>query len=186
FNAPEARAARGEPLSGADRRNHLIRALDLKAKTVKTIAGTGEQNRYGRKRGGKALTIGLNSPWDLYVNGNNLYIAQAGHHQIWLLDLKQKRIEPYAGDGMEKRIDGPVDDSSFAQPSGLTSDGKYLYVADSETSSIRKLPLFSGKGEVSTIVGQDLFEFGDVDGVGDNVRLQHALGVAYRDGKLFV
>jgi len=28
--------------------------------------------------------------------------------------------------------------------------------------------------------------FGDVDGVGDNVRLQHALGVAFKDGKLYV
>src|SRR5205823_4687190 len=37
-----------------------------------------------------------------------------------------------------------------------------------------------------TIVGQGLFKFGDVDGVGDQVRLQHALGVVYHDGKLFV
>jgi DNA-binding beta-propeller fold protein YncE len=186
FNDPQGMALRGETLYVADRRNHLIRALDLKAQTAKTIAGTGEQNRYGRKKGGKALKVGLNSPWDLYRVGHNLYIAQAGHHQIWLLDLKKKRLEPYAGDGYEKRIDGPLDDSSFAQPSGLTSDGKSLYVADSETSSIRKMPLLGGKGEVTTIVGQGLFDFGDVDGIGKEVRLQHALGVAYRDGKLFV
>jgi DNA-binding beta-propeller fold protein YncE len=35
-------------------------------------------------------------------------------------------------------------------------------------------------------VGEGLFEFGDVDGEGDKVRLQHALGVAYHDGKLYV
>jgi sugar lactone lactonase YvrE len=186
FNDPQGMALQGETLYVADRRNHLIRALDLKAGTVKTIAGTGDHNRIGRRRGGKALKIGLNSPWDLYLQGNNLYIAQAGHHQIWLLDLKKSRIAPYAGDGQEKRIDGPLDDASFAQPSGLTSDGKFLYVADSETSSIRKLPLQDGRGEVTTIVGKDLFEFGDVDGVGEDVRLQHALGVAYHDGKLYV
>jgi DNA-binding beta-propeller fold protein YncE len=39
---------------------------------------------------------------------------------------------------------------------------------------------------VRTIVGEGLFEFGDVDGAGDKVRLQHALGVAYHDGKLYV
>ena len=39
---------------------------------------------------------------------------------------------------------------------------------------------------MKTIVGQGLFDFGDVDGVGDDVRLQHALGVAYHDGKLYV
>ncbi len=60
-----------------------------------------------------------------------------------------------------------------------------LYVADSEISAIRAVPL-SGKGNVRTIVGEGLFEFGDKDGKGSKVRLQHALGVAYRDGKLYV
>jgi DNA-binding beta-propeller fold protein YncE len=39
---------------------------------------------------------------------------------------------------------------------------------------------------VKTLVGRGLFEFGDVEGEGDKVRLQHALGVAFRDGKLYV
>src|SRR6202023_3574497 len=69
---------------------------------------------------------------------------------------------------------------------GLTSDGTYLYVADSETSSIRKLPLMGVKGTVTTLVGLGLFKFGDVDGVGDEVRLQHALGVAFHGGKVYV
>jgi DNA-binding beta-propeller fold protein YncE len=109
----------------------------------------------------------------------------AGHHQIWTLDLERQRVAPYAGDGREDLVDGPLGESSFAQPSGLGTDGKTLYVADSEISAIRALPL-DGKGEVKTIVGEGLFEFGDVDGVGSKVRLQHALGVIYRDGKLYV
>ena len=60
-----------------------------------------------------------------------------------------------------------------------------LTVADSETSSIRAVPI-TGRGDVRTLVGEGLFEFGDVDGVGDRVRLQHALGVAYHDGLLYV
>ena len=47
------------------------------------------------------------------------------------------------------------------------------------------MPL-DGKGKVTTIVGQGLFDFGDVDGEGDAVRLQHALGLVYHDGKLYV
>jgi hypothetical protein len=35
-------------------------------------------------------------------------------------------------------------------------------------------------------VGQGLFDFGDVDGAGEEVRLQHPLGVAYVEGTLFV
>jgi len=101
------------------------------------------------------------------------------------MDLKKNVIIPYAGDGRENIKDGPLFASRFAQPSGLASDGENLYVADSEVSAIRKVPM-NGEGRVVTLVGEGLFEFGDVDGTGDEVRLQHALGVAFHDGKLFV
>ena len=110
----------------------------------------------------------------------------AGHHQIWTLDLAKKqrsRAMPATAARTSATARSPT--PAFAQPSGLATDGKTLYVADSEVSAIRAVPL-DGKGEVRTIVGEGLFEFGDVDGVGDKVRLQHALGVAYHDGKLYV
>jgi sugar lactone lactonase YvrE len=168
----------------ADRKNHLIRALDLKAKAVTTVAGTGQQGQ-DRWRGGPPRAVGLNSPWDLLLHGDTLYIAMAGHHQIWAMDLKADRLAPFAGSGRENIRDGSLAEANFAQPSGLATDGKTLYVADSEVSAVRAVPL-DGKGEVRTVVGEGLFDFGDVDGAGDKVRLQHALGVAYHDGKLYV
>jgi DNA-binding beta-propeller fold protein YncE len=185
FSDPQGMALDGNTLYVADRKNHLIRALDLKAETVSTIAGVGEQDREGRDRAGPALKTGLNSPWDLLLHDKKLYIAMAGNHQIWTLDLAKERVAPFAGNGREDIGDGPLNDSSFAQPSGLASDGKNLYVADSEISAIRALPL-NGKGEVRTIVGEGLFDFGDVNGQGNKVRLQHALGVAFKNGKLYV
>jgi DNA-binding beta-propeller fold protein YncE len=184
FNEPQGLAVKGETLYVADRKNHLIRTLDLKAKTVKTVAGTGKQGQQ-RRASGKPLEIGLNSPWDLLLVGDQIYIAMAGHHQIWQLDLKKDVLETFAGSGREDILDGNLGYSNFAQPSGLTTDGQNLYVADSEVSAIRKVSL-NPKGEVSTIVGEGLFEFGDVDGIGNKVRLQHALGVVYHDGKLYV
>ncbi len=189
FNDPQGLALRGETLYVADRKNHLIRALDLKAQKVTTVAGSGEKGE-DRHTGGDALKVGLNSPWDLWLTDRRLLIAMAGHHQIWALDLVKNELEPFAGEGREMIVNGPLlGRSCFAQPSGLTSDGKTLYVADSEGSVVRALPL-DGKGSVSTVIGDewldDLFEFGDVDGVGDKVRLQHALGVTYLDGKIYV
>ncbi|MBI3301310.1 MAG: hypothetical protein HYZ72_04435, partial [Deltaproteobacteria bacterium] len=55
----------------------------------------------------------------------------------------------------------------------------------SEVSSIRAVSL-NPQGRVSTIVGLDLFEFGDIDGQEERVRLQHPLGVAYHNGVLYV
>ena len=100
----------------------------------------------------------------------------AGPHQIWQLDLDKNEVSTFAGSGREARIDGPLRDAGFAQPSGIANDGKKLYVADSESNIIRAIDIAGGA--VKTLVGGDLFEFGDVDGKGDDVRLQHPLGLA--------
>lgn len=186
FDDPQGMAlsADGNTLYVADRRNHLIRALDLKAKTVKIIAGTGVQDR-DRTESGPALERGLNSPWALHLDGDRLFIAMAGHHQIWTINLKDTTLEAYAGDGRENIKDGPLFAARFAQPSGLASDGKYLYVSDPEVSAIRRVPM-NGKGRVETLVGEGLFEFGDIDGPGKDARLQHAIGVAYHNGTVYV
>ncbi|HTU93587.1 MAG TPA: thioredoxin-like domain-containing protein, partial [Gemmataceae bacterium] len=184
FNDPQGLALRGDILYVADRKNHLIRALDLRRHTVKRIAGIGHQGTDIR-RGGLALNTGLNSPWGLLLHGGELYIAMAGHHQIWVMNLAKHAVVPFAGTGIENLMDGPRASACFAQPSGLASDGRKLYVADSEVSAVRAIPL-DGSGEVSTLVGAGLFEFGDVDGVGPTARLQHALGIVYVNGKLYV
>ena len=188
FDDPQGLALDSDTLYVADRKNHSLRSVNLKDNSVKTIAGTGQQNREGRGRGGPPLTTGLNSPWDLYRIDKVLYVAMAGHHQIWKFDLAAHRIEPFAGNGREAIADGPLRRAEFAQPSGLAFDGKKLYVADSESSSVRAVDL-DPEGEVKTVVGRtggSLFNFGDIDGIGAAVRLQHALGVAYANGVLYV
>lgn len=213
FNKPQGMALRDETLYVADTENHLIRKIDLATKIVTTIAGTGVQGRNAwpgmdefhpfaappERFVADPKEFAINSPWALYLHGDDLYIAMAGPHQIWKMTLDEKEIGPYAGNGREDIVDGPLlpetpyelGYSSFAQPSGLTSDGKWLYVADSEGSSIRAVP-FDPEGEVQTVVGTNhleggrLFEFGHRDGQGEQVLLQHALGVVYDDGRIYV
>jgi thiol-disulfide isomerase/thioredoxin len=188
FNDPQGMAIKGDTLYVADRKNHLIRALNLKDRTVSSIAGTGVQSE-NRRRGGPALKTALNSPWDLFLLNDTLYIALAGHQQIWTLDLPKAELTHYAGTGRELIIDGTLNQSSFAQPSGLASDGNALFVADSEGSVLRSVGL-NGKDHVQTLIGYEcrdnLFDFGDKDGIGEEVRLQHPLGVTFYDGKLYV
>ncbi|MBM3992743.1 MAG: redoxin domain-containing protein [Planctomycetes bacterium] len=187
FSDPQGMCLDGDTLYVADRKNHAIRALNLKKETVTLVAGTGEQNRFGRQpKETDALKTGLNSPWDLLLHDKMIYVAMAGHHQIWQFDPAAKTVVAYAGNGSEQLIDGTLRGSAFAQPSGLATDGKRLFVADSEISAIRSVPLPGTKENVSTIVGDGLFEFGDINGKGKDVRLQHALGVARHDGMLYV
>jgi len=201
FNHPQGMALKGQTLYVADTENHSLRKIDLESRSVKTIAGLGRQGRelpsLGRLENPR--TTALNSPWALWIHGDDLFIAMAGPHQIWRMTLDEKGIGPYAGNGREDIVDGPLlppepyelGYASFAQPSGLASDGRWLYVVDSEGSSIRMVP-FDRSGKVQTLVGTSrltrarLFTFGDVDGDARKARLQHPLGIVYYKDQLYV
>ena len=170
------------------------------------------QPKFPDKWQGAPRKTRLASPWALAIHDGWLYIAMAGEHQIWRMSLDERKMEVFAGDGREDIRDGKrvplvpprIDPlgldsgyASFAQPSGLASDGKWLYVADSEGSAVRAIPLGDNPGDadkpVRTIVGavdlprgRALFSFGDRNGVGDEVRLQHALGIACQAGTIYV
>lgn len=181
FFAPQGMAIdrHQQMLYVADTENHAIRCIDLKQQTVETIAGTGQQSRMIQPHNGQARELALNSPWDLVKIDHFLFIAMAGPHQIWALDLNDGLIGTYAGTGAEACVDGSLDEATFAQPSGLATDGEELFVADSEGSTIRAVGL-GENAKVRSVCGSgDLFGFGDVDGQGEAVRLQHCLGVAY-------
>ena len=168
----------------ADTKNHSIRQIDLESLEVRTLAGTGLQSR-GFHAGGNGRFVALKSPWDVTKVGNYLYIAMAGFHQLWKLDLNTRETSVHAGNGRERIIDGPLAEAELAQPSGITTDGQTLYFADSETSSIRSAAI-DPMGSVNSIVGLDLFTFGDVDGAGKDVRLQHPIGVDLDEGALWI
>ena len=184
FDHPQGMALRNNILYVADTENHAVRRLYLNDRYVDTMAGNGEQGPFGNQ-GGSLGEVGLNSPWDLTVHRGTVYAAMAGYHQIWGLDELTLRALPHAGSGREDIHDGPMRSAALAQPSGITNDRKMLYFVDSETSSVRMADL-SLSGRVTTIVGRGLFEFGDVDGMGTEVRLQHPLGLCLHDGVLYV
>ncbi|MBI5677897.1 MAG: redoxin domain-containing protein [Planctomycetes bacterium] len=183
FHHPQGMTLQGNNLYVADTGNHLIRKLDLKAKIVTTIAGTGKQAEF-MASGGMGISSPLNSPWDMAYLDGQLYIAMAGAHQIWVMDLETTVFQPFAGSGKEGRIDGHLDSCALAQPSGIIVSGSRLYFADSEVSYVRYVD--REKKEVRTVVGQDLFVFGDEDGKGGEVRLQHPLGVANYSNLIYV
>jgi thiol-disulfide isomerase/thioredoxin len=182
FASPQGLAfdAERQWLYVADTGNHSLRKLDLVEQTVETIAGFGQkQSQIIQPHGGDARETALNSPWDLAQFRHFLLIAMAGAHQIWGLNLEDERIGAFVGTGAEACWDGDLTEAAFAQPSGLATDGKELFVADSEGSTIRAVEL-DNTPQVRIVCGSgDLFGFGDRDGQGEAVRLQHCMGLAY-------
>ena len=175
FKRPQGLALDGDVLYVADTGNDQIRAIDFAMRAVQTVD-----------------VSNLKSPWDLALRTGILIVAMAGAHQLWVVDLLHDRAYPYAGTGEEARRDGAVSESAFAQPSGLAIDpstslgaGGVLYVADAESNTIRQVML-PPANTVRTVAGGDLFHFGDEDGRGDGVRLQHPLGVAVHEGHVLI
>ncbi|WP_405195340.1 thioredoxin-like domain-containing protein [Streptomyces anulatus] len=170
----------------ADTVNHAIRALDLTTGVTSTLAGTGRQWWQGAPTSGPAREVDLSSPWDVAWFGDRLWIAMAGVHQLWTYDPESATVRVAAGTTNEGLVDGPATEAWFAQPSGLavSADGERLWVADSETSSLRWV---DRDEHVRTAVGTGLFDFGHRDGAADQALLQHPLGVtALPDGSVAI
>ncbi|GIJ00063.1 hypothetical protein Slu03_24400 [Sediminihabitans luteus] len=199
----ELRARTGFDVLVADTVNHVLRGVRLADGLVTTVAGTGEQFMVGATDNVPgtagvvdlddafdARAVKLSSPWDVvwFEPMGAFVVAMAGNHTLW--GFGRDRIAHLGGTMNEGLLDGRLAEAWFAQPSGLAvgPDGA-LWVADSETSSLRRVEAVTGtpEGTVTTVVGQGLFDFGHRDGAADQALLQHPLGVAaLPDGSVVV
>ena len=184
FDNPQGMAIDGEVLYVADAGIHTIQRVDMASRTVSVIAGTGEQSLI-RHTGGEAMAFPLNSPYDLEYAEGILYIAMAGAHQLWQMDVSAGIVKPFAGTGAENIVDGERLEALLAQPYGLALDGNNLFFADSETSAIRVAKIGAG-GRVVTLTGTGLFAFGDHDGIGKDAVLQHPQDVTSAPGAIYI
>lgn len=176
-------AGTGYDVLVADTVNHALRGLRLSDGDVRTVAGTGAQLRERLLPGATAAE--LSSPWDLAWWDGGVVVAMAGSHQLWSFDPRTGALAVLAGTTNEGLRDGPLDEAFLAQPSGLATAegadgvGATLWIADSETSALRRLQRDPAVGaQLGTAVGRGLFEFGHRDGPAADALLQHPLGVA--------
>lgn len=129
---------------------------------------------------GLGSEVSLSSPWDVVWSEKlqKVVVAMAGTHQIFAFDPLTNVVSVLAGSGLEGLLDGKAGEAWFAQSSGLAVDGEgNIWVADSETSSLRRLLVTDSGVTVETAVGKGLFDFGFRDGEATEARLQHPLGV---------
>lgn len=153
----------------ADTVGHRLAGLRLEDGSVRTLAGDGQQWMPGDG------VERLSSPWDVAWWGDRVWVAMAGIHQLWTFDPLTGVVEVAAGTTNEGLLDGPLEQAWFAQTSRLAPDGDRLWIADSETSSLRYVS--AADRAVHTVVGSGLFEFGFQDGPAEQALLQHPLGV---------
>ncbi|GFO61261.1 hypothetical protein GMST_35860 [Geomonas silvestris] len=75
------------------------------------------------------------------VLGGNLYVADTNNNQIRVINLATAVVTTLAGisDGYPGALDGDGATARFGGPTGITTDGTYLYVTDQLTNRIRKV-----------------------------------------------
>src|SRR5207237_5096347 len=102
FRSPQGLAFGVGVLYVADSENHAIRSISLDSGEVTTLAGIGRQMR---TRGDQQLGA-MSSPWDVAISGQTLFVAMAGIHQIWSVDISTGKSRVRYGTGGEDIRDG--------------------------------------------------------------------------------
>lgn len=191
FHSPQGLAFHDNTLYVADTESHAVRAIDLKNGSVSTVGGDNEQG-FDYQGGKVGQNQQLSSPWDIEVVNDWVYVAMAGTHQIWRTNVRSPGgdygpWQVFSGTGRELEKNSRIGrTASWAQPSHLSATPEGLmFVADSESSSVRAIDLSIDSYPTRTVAGGDgllaenLFAFGDKEGRGAKAKFQHPLAVCF-------
>lgn len=166
----------------ADLGNQKIRAIDLDAGEVRTLAGSGDRGG----RDGDAAEASFADPWELALGRGVLFVADSGGATVRQVGLDDGAVSTLAGSyGEDGHVDGVGAAARLRVPAGLATDGERLFVADYGAHILRLVELATG--EVSTLLGVDGFE-GAAAGPAEFATLASPTGLALSgDGsRLFV
>lgn len=128
----------------------------------------------------------FNRPLAVTTDGPNLYVADYLNNVIRKI-VKATGIDTtIAGNviGFAGSLDADVGTSAFFNgPTGVTTDGTYLYVTDSGNYTIRRIEIVTGK--VSTLAGT-AGQAGHVDALGAAARFNLLYGITINGNYLYV
>ena len=146
---PEVAEAVGYDVVVADTVNHALRGLCARRRRGHApLPATAHQWMQG-----DGTERPLLSPWDVAWWQDRVWVAMAGIHQLWTFDPVTGRPPSPPAPPTRGCVDGPLAEAWFAQTSGLAADGDRLWLADSETSSLRAARSRRRSGVVHTAVG---------------------------------
>ncbi len=179
FDSPSGIVYHNNALYVADRMNHKIRKMDLATGVVSILAGSTSGHLDGI--GGAAQ---FNEPEGLAIINDVLYVSEYMGNVVRAIDLGTANVTTLLGNGTGGFQDGPISTSKafINGPSGLTTDGTYLYLADSINERIRKIDLRTQT--ISTLAGNGIT--GAANGIGIQVSFQKPMGIICSGKKIFV
>ncbi len=176
FSSPQGITTDGTNLYVTDTGNSTVRKVEIPTGAVTTLAGTPGVSGTTDSASSAARFYG---PQGITTDGTNLYVADTGNSTIRKIVISTGAVTTLAGiAGSTGAADGVGATARFSFPTGITTDGTYLYVteimmlgASSLNSSqprfgnnlIRKIEISTGT--VTTLAGT-VGNIGAVDGIG--------------------
>jgi DNA-binding beta-propeller fold protein YncE len=146
FNKPSGIALAGNSIYVADRDNSLVREYSVADDVLMTYAGIKVSSD------GTGNSVSFANPTSITTDGTNLYVADPIDNTIRKIVIDTGVVSTFAGASTQPgAVDGAGSVARFSYPSGITTDGINLYVADTENHVIRKIAIESA--EVTTLAG---------------------------------
>ena len=127
--------------------NHRIRKVEMKSGILTTFAGTGAKG--ATKDGAKLEGSALFGPRAIdFDKAGDMYLALREGNAVYKIDMKAATIHHVAGTGKKGFTGngGPAKAATLSGPKGvaIAPDGN-IYLADTESHSIRMIDLKTGK-----------------------------------------
>jgi len=161
----------------ADTWNHCVREIDLKTRTIETLAGTGKA---GFQDGpGAAAMFDYVMCVTLTPDERTVLIADINNRRIRSLDLESNTVSTIAGNGMKgvpaegaKALESPLVD-----PRAVAADSKgRVYVLERGGHALRRI---DRDGSIHTVAGSG--KPGPADGIGATTQLNGPKHLAIDD-----
>ncbi|MCZ6888418.1 MAG: hypothetical protein O7H39_07975 [Gammaproteobacteria bacterium] len=186
FKQPHSiEVARDGTLYIADLGNHRIRMVDPASGTVTTFAGTGLQEA---TTDDESLTgTSLNGPRTMaFDEMGDLFLTLREGNAVYRIDMSAQTIHHVAGTGKlgYSGDGGDATAADLAGPKGISVDAAAVYIADTESHTIRRIDRETGI--ISTLLGDGSKHDGP-DGDPMDCGLARPHGVfAAPDGRVFI
>jgi hypothetical protein len=157
----------------ADTGNHVIRKLNLLTGETSVFIGSASQAGSTNDTGSLAR---FNGPTGIWGNSGSLWVSDTNNNAIRRIDLNTTSSILWLGSavGTPGTANGTTTTARFNKPRGLWANGTDLFIADTNSHTIRKAVL--GTGVVTTVVGAGGIT-GTLDASSTTARLHSATAV---------
>lgn len=184
FYRPSAITNDGKNLYVTDSYNYTIRKINILSKEVTTVAGLARS--FGAVDAVKDKAR-FNVLSGITTDGTNLYVTDA-YNTIRKVVISSGAVSTLAGTaGAAGSRDGVGSYARFDLPTGITTDGSFLYVTDFNNRTIRKISIATGR--VDTIVGDSKVDpdpLKDTTGIGTKAIFYQLHGITTDGANLYV